>query len=317
MGERTRRLRKASEEAGYKVKIMPKFIDFNKCRGCGLCVFGCRYGAKWTSQKFLSEAYRAGAEILIKTSVDEVLHSKGEVRGLRIHRESSGATEISAENVILAAGGIGTPVILQKSGMENAGSNLFLDLFINTYGVLGKGHMEDEMGMATVIDELHESQGFILSPILDTFLDMFLYLPLLRKLRAFRRDRTLGLMTKITDDDSGKVKADGTLIKPVTENDRKKLNRGEEISKEILLRAGVKTNSLYTARVRGAHPGGTAGIGRVVNRDQETEINRLFVSDGSVFPKPLGMPPVLTIVALSKRFSKKLVSEYLKIKRTA
>jgi len=59
-------------------------------------------------------------------------------------------------------------------------------------------------------------------------------------------------------------------------------------------------------------PGGTAGIGRVVNVDQETEISRLLVSDASVFPVSPGAPPVLTIVALSKRFSKKIAPEYLK-----
>ena len=63
--------------------------------------------------------------------------------------------------------------------------------------------------------------------------------------------------------------------------------------------------------MRAGHPGGTAAIGKVVNIEQETEINRLFVSDASVLPKAPGAPPVLTIVALSKSFSKKLASEYL------
>ncbi|MCD6444968.1 hypothetical protein J7L70_08250 [Candidatus Bathyarchaeota archaeon] len=57
---------------------------------------------------------------------------------------------------------------------------------------------------------------------------------------------------------------------------------------------------------------GNAGIGRVVNIDHETEVSRLFVSDGGILPVSPGMPPVLTIIALSKRFSKKLASEYLR-----
>jgi len=72
------------------------------------------------------------------------------------------------------------------------------------------------------------------------------------------------------------------------------------------LQAGVNLKLLYKTEVRAGHPGGTAGIGRVVNADQETEISRLFVSDASVLPRSPGAPPVLTIVALSKRFSKKL-----------
>lgn len=311
MGERTKKLMTASKELGYKVKHMPKFIDFKKCRSCGNCVLGCRYGAKWTAQNFLWQARRNGAKLITGAAVDKVFHSNGEVKGVHV-RTSSGFSEIQAENVILAAGGIGTPIILQNSGLNNAGDHLFADLLINTYGMLDKGGMEDEIGMATVIDTYHESHGFILSPILDTRLDMFLYLPLFKKLRALRRDRILGLMTKITDDNAGRVDANGKIYKPVTENDEKKLRLGDEISRKILLQAGVSPKSLYTTRVRGGHPGGTAGIGRVVNIDQETEINRLFISDASVFPTSPGAPPVLTIVALSKQLSRKIVSEYIK-----
>ena len=89
------------------------------------------------------------------------------------------------------------------------------------------------------------------------------------------------------------MKSNSKLSKPVTESDRKKLGKGREISREILLQAGV------------------------VNLDQDAEISRLFVSDSRVFPKPLGKPPVLTIVALSKRFSKRLASQYLKVKKAS
>jgi len=108
------------------------------------------------------------------------------------------------------------------------------------------------------------------------------------------------------------VHVNDVIHKPVTESDREKLDKGIEISREFLVQAGVDPKSLYTSRIRGAHPGGTAGIGRVVDVDQETEISRLFVSDASVFPVSPGAPPVLTIIALSKIFSKKVASEYLK-----
>ena len=56
------------------------------------------------------------------------------------------------------------------------------------------------------------------------------------------------------------------------------------------------------------HPCCTAPIGKVVDENQETKITNLFVSDASVFPSPLGMPPILTIVALSKKLSKYLLA---------
>ena len=41
----------------------------------------------------------------------------------------------------------------------------------------------------------------------------------------------------------------------------------------------------------------------MVDSDQQTEIEGLYVSDASVLPSPLGMPPILTLVALSKRLA--------------
>lgn len=34
------------KELGYELEAMPKFIDPKKCRRCGLCMYGCPYGAK-------------------------------------------------------------------------------------------------------------------------------------------------------------------------------------------------------------------------------------------------------------------------------
>ncbi len=63
---------------------------------------------------------------------------------------------------------------------------------------------------------------------------------------------------------------------------------GVEISKKILSKTGADPNTFYVTRVRAGHPGGTAGIGRVVNIDHETEISGLFVSDASILPKAPG-----------------------------
>ncbi|MEN6294067.1 MAG: 4Fe-4S binding protein [Methanobacterium sp.] len=36
--------------------LCPKFIDFSKCDSCGLCIRGCKKGAKWDSAHFVNEA---------------------------------------------------------------------------------------------------------------------------------------------------------------------------------------------------------------------------------------------------------------------
>ena len=73
--------------------------------------------------------------------------------------------------------------------------------------------------------------------------------------------------------------------------------------------AGADPKSIFRTHVRAAHPGGTAGIGRVIDKEQETEVSGLFVSDCSAFPETPGKPPVLSIIALSKFLAKRLADE--------
>ncbi|RLI25246.1 hypothetical protein DRO57_04485 [Candidatus Bathyarchaeota archaeon] len=72
---------KAARELLYEVKPMPKFVDFEKCRGCGMRVSGCPYDAKWPARAFPEEACETGAKLLTETIVERVLRSDGEVEG--------------------------------------------------------------------------------------------------------------------------------------------------------------------------------------------------------------------------------------------
>ena len=49
LSEGSERIMDASTELGYKMELMPKFINADKCKKCGNCVVGCVHGAKWTS----------------------------------------------------------------------------------------------------------------------------------------------------------------------------------------------------------------------------------------------------------------------------
>jgi choline dehydrogenase-like flavoprotein len=310
IGDGTKRIMEASKELGYDMHPMSKFINFDRCKGCGLCLYGCPNGAKWTAQRYLNQAKSKGAKVLTNVTVKEIQNSNGEVTGVK-GIGPDGRLEISADVVVLAAGGIGTPVILQRAGISNAGENLFVDLLNMTYGLTKDVGMKSEQGMAAIIDDFRESRGFILTPCFFPWMALTLRLPLTKMSWLLNRDYTLGIMTKIKDDCVGRVNADGSIEKPVTANDSKKLNEGASITEKILTQAGAEPKSIYTSRAEGAHPGGTAAIGKVTNAEQETEISRLFVSDASVMPTAPGSPPILTIVALSKRLGKKLATEFL------
>ncbi|MFU8771747.1 MAG: GMC family oxidoreductase N-terminal domain-containing protein, partial [Anaerolineales bacterium] len=49
MGEATKRINRAAASLGWEMKPTPKSVDFKKCKRCGLCMYGCPTGAKWTS----------------------------------------------------------------------------------------------------------------------------------------------------------------------------------------------------------------------------------------------------------------------------
>ena len=115
-------------------------------------------------------------------------------------------------------------------------------------------------------------------------------------------------MTKITDEPVGRVMADGALSKPVTARDRARLDEGSALCREILIAAGARPDSILVSSVQGGHPGGTAAIDTVVDRDLQTEIDGLFVCDASVLPTAPGLPPILTIMALAKRLGKTLAA---------
>jgi len=281
----------------YKMAPMPKGVDFSKCNSCGNCVLGCNCGAKWTSEDYINQTVSQGAILKTKTEVDEILISDGKAIGIR-----AGHEKIMADSIVLCAGALATPVILQKSGIS-AGKRLFCDLFTVVYMNTRNLNQLKGITMATVNHEFYESERFILSPFVDPWLALFFS----THGHRISRENILGIMVKIADESEGEVFSNGKFAKKVTRHDMRRLNMGESIAKEILVQAGGEADSVFITPPRGAHPGGTAAIGEVVNNNLETEIKNLFVCDASVLPIAPGLPPILTIVALAKWFAKRLL----------
>jgi choline dehydrogenase-like flavoprotein len=300
LSDGSKEIMRASKELGYTMELMPKFINPKACRKCGKCALGCPNNAKWTALDYLKEAESGGAQIMYGTKCLSTIVENGRVKGIEA-LGPKGIIKIMADVVIVAAGGLGTPVILQKSGVKNAGTGLFMDLLVNTYGVTDGLNQVHEPTMTLVNHDFYQSRGFILSPFVSHTLFVRLVEIGIKGLTT-RDDKIIGIMTKICDETIGQVYPDGTVSKSVTEKDKEKLSEGSRISKEILVKAGAR--STYVSRVQGAHPGGTAAVGRVVDSNLQTEVNNLFVCDASVLPTAPGLPPILTIVALAKRLAK-------------
>lgn len=300
------RIRQAGEELGHPFSSMPKMIDHARCEACGACVLGCPHGAKWTSLAALDEAVELGAEVVYGVEVDRVLRSNGTAIGV-VGRGQDGVFEARGATVVLSAGGLGTPVILNASGVDQAGRGLFIDTFVNVYGTLDETVRSVEPTMSIVNTEFHEDRGFLMAPFIN-------YSRSTRMieggagLAARSLKHVFGMMVKTSDDPTGEVHADGTVSKPVSAADRRRLDEGAAMAGEILVAAGVRRDSLLVSKPQGAHPGGTAAIGAVVDTDLQTAVDGLFVADASVLPRTPGMPPMVTIGALARRLGRTLAA---------
>ena len=300
------RIGAAAAGLGYRMVRMPKFINAARCNRCAQCVLGCRRGAKWTALSYLDDAVSHGAHTLYGTTVREIIVERARARGLRV-TGPDGQMEIRAGAVILAAGGLASPVILQRAGLKEAGAGLFADLFVNTYGVTRDVSLAAEPTMTLVDDEFRAERGFILSPFINP-LRVVRYYELGLRGAMLPTSRLLGIMTKISDEPTGRVGPDGRFSKAVTPADRSKLDAGSAHSARILAAAGADPKSIVVSRVQGAHPGGTAAIGKVVDAQLQTAVERLFVCDASVLPTSPGLPPILTICALARRLGRQLAA---------
>lgn len=325
-GPGTRRLTEAAAALGLEMKKTPKCIDLDRCRGCGLCMFGCPSGAKWTSVEFVDDAVSRGAELLLKTEVTSVLRDNGRAAGVIANPpgQPRAQTELSADRVILAAGALETPRILKRSGIAAAGTHLAVDAFVSTFGFTDDVGMQGEHILATYLASAIAESDLFPAPYMYVpfWLQFYLdYKPgdgpfrvsaaeqarILLKSKLLPARRALGMMSKIRDEMTGEVLLDGSIDKRTTSRDEAKLAEARELHVRLLERAGAEPQSIFNGPVESGHPCCTAGIGRVVDKNQETEIPGLYVADASVFPSPLGLPPILTIVAMSKRLSRHLL----------
>lgn len=289
MGEGTRKIVETASDLGLKMEKMPKFIDPLKCIPCGQCVLGCPRHAKWSALSYLEEAENSGVKIVSNTSVEKIITKNGVVQGVKTDEK-----EYYSDRVVLSTGAIETPRILIRSGL-NAGEQLFVDTFITVGGILKGIKFNKEVSTNSLL----KCNDFILTPhYTSTTAEML-------KTTGYGAKDILGMMVMIKDDKSGLV-TENEVVKENTGHDVGLLTEGSAIAGAILETAGVDTSTIVSTLARGAHPGGTAAIGEVVDTNLETEINGLYVADASVFPSAPGSPPVLTIMALAKRLAKYL-----------
>lgn len=312
-GEASTRIAQAAQALGYDWEPQRKFMKPARAQtfDCGAkCMLGCRCHAKWSAAEYVDQAVAAGCTLRTGARVERVLVEDGHVRG--VEGKINGQPFVAkASTVVLSAGGIGTPRILQASSFstfQQAGQGMTMDITVMVYGTIKDQGIGEEPPMTWSWENLEE--GYMLSTLMDPWL---LY-PLINSLKGLkyaltwpRWKNTLGVMIKLKDDISGGVFPNGKISKPMTDHDRPRMRAAEEVCRRILVEAGARPETIFTTPLRGTHPSGTVRLGTMLDENLQTEVQGLYVCDASVFPEALARPTVLTIIGLGKRLAKHLL----------
>jgi choline dehydrogenase-like flavoprotein len=119
-GERNLRFKRGCDALGLSSEPTPRNVK--GCKGSAECFTGCRNGAKQsTDVSYVPAALRAGARVYTSVRAEHVVARGRRVSGVRGHAvepftwRDGPPVEIEADVVVLAAGCMATPVILQKS----------------------------------------------------------------------------------------------------------------------------------------------------------------------------------------------------------
>ncbi len=320
----SRLLMEGAKAIGLSPKWMPKALG--DCVGCGGCNLGCCFGHKRSAlTTFIPWAEAEGARVLADTAVEAIEHRRGRAIGVRT-RDAF----ITAEQIVVACGAIGSPGLLLKSGITknvgtrasfNIGSLLLLEL--------------DEP-----IDDFDGDQmtayapgpGFTIEPVHQGPMTTALSTPgwFSEHAAAMRRYRQHTFATALVP-----TRPVGRIVHSrffgheetnfrLPEEDLATLRRGLATTARAFFAAGARRVFLPTAdaiaiegpdelgaidrvltspkrfNLGSAHPQGGVPLGDALDDDFALHgFDNLFVCDASVFPTSVGVNPIESIMGLA------------------
>ena len=301
------RIMASAQHLGFAWHKLDKFMYQNRWKPeYPFGYFGDRHHVKWSARMYVEEAVAHGAVLLNGAKVTRVLGDHRAATGVAFTLNGETRTA-SAGCVVVAAGGIGSPVILRQSGIRDAGTDFFFDPLITVCGTMKDVRLQhNEIPMSAGVHL--EGDGYMMTDMaIPPALHVLFTGQVLRLTKLFAFRNTARIMVKIKDELGGRLTDRGGVRKSLTAADRAKLRHGFENAKRILTAAGA--TDIYKTGTFAAHPGGTVKIGQLVDANLKTQLDNLYVCDCSVIPEAWGLPPTLTLVALGKRLARHLVAE--------
>ncbi len=289
----TKQLFKICGDMNLNPQVTPKMGHYERCTHCGKCILGCPYHVKWDSRQFLNNAIVNGANLITGCRVKKIKFEKGQAKGV-IAVKGISSTFIPADIIVLCAGGMGTPVILENSGIHCT-SELFVDPVLCVAAEWPNALQNKEVSMPFVVQQEH----YMISPYFD-YLSFFFN-------KSWRKParNIMSLMIKLADSKHGKMSGN-KVDKVLTVEDRTNLQQAVDQCTDIFKELGINKQDLFMGTLNAGHPGGMLPLTKEDANQFHPSVlpENLFVADATLLPESLGNPPILTIIAIAKRISK-------------
>ncbi|HKR62364.1 MAG TPA: GMC family oxidoreductase [Thermoanaerobaculia bacterium] len=331
-------------------------------RGCvrsGFCGEGCSYDAKLgTLITYVADAVARGVQLVHHCDVERITFAKrngalkatgirGRVRATRAGSKPNsvpaGRIEIDAKLVIVAAGAIATPALLQRSGHPDPHARIGRGLVLHpSLPIIGRFDRElvNYRGIPGTVysDAFADSHHIYLESLFGHPVYGSLVIPGIGKphfdvLRDYRRLAGFGVMLVDEVSDANRVEWNADDEKPrihyrVSEDDKERLRFGAKRGLEIMLAAGARDARLasdepaddlqflpYRTVLTSAHAQATVKMsddaerGVTNSRGESHLVRNLIVCDSSSFPTSCGANPMLSILTMARYQGRRIAAE--------
>lgn len=336
---------------GHPLKSLTR--NTKGCRGCGRCNFGCPEQAKMSVDlTYLPRLLAAGGEVWSDCLVQRVVHDRGRARGVRgrllngPHRTRGDRFEVHAKVVVVACGGLYTPLLLKSSGLAPYGSQVGRNLTLHPGFRVFARFDEPVRGWAgamqsAYVDAFEHERVTLMSLFIPASV-MVATMPGVGPALAARTAHIPNLAmfgAMIHDEGPGTVRRtfgrEPFVTYRMSARDKVAMRRAIRINAETFFAAGAKEvylpvlglppldadafrrfdlDRVPASRIEcsSQHPLGSCRLGTsAATSATDTDgrlwdAERVYVADGSVLPTSLGVNPQLTIMAMATRIAQKL-----------
>ncbi len=342
--EAAKRFKRAVGELGLPGEFERMHANISPaCRATGYCNIGCGYGAKLsTLDTVLPQAqHRHKLDLMADVRVDRIeRQGRRATRVVGQHRPTGQRVEVEADEIVVAAGPIGSSYLLQRS--ELGGDAVGRDLHFNiTSPVTADFPDEIDSFRGIQMSDAYRSSDGVPRYLVETWFNppatQALAMPgwfedHFGNMRRYRHMACSGVLVGTTT--PGRVKPGKHAPEveyTVSDDDQKALIEGIQVAGRIWFRAGaervmpatfawqeyrapeeltqlpgrIQTGDLL---MTSAHPQGGNALGAVVGEDFRVDgMDNLYLCDASVFPTSVHVNPQLTVMGMAQHAAQKII----------